>query len=148
MFLSGTLALFVVTGCGGGPDRPQTVPVSGTVTYNGEPVADANVTFYPEEGRPASGKTDAQGRFDSLTTFEPGDGAVVGKHTVTVNPSSEVSDEPIESGEAYAVPGEGNGGGGGDESSIPEKYRDKASSDQTFTVEEGGENDFSIELTD
>jgi len=73
----------VLSGCGGS-GRPETIPVSGTVTLDGKPVAGASVMFSPEpSGRPATGVTDEQGRF-TLKTFEAGDGALVGKHTVTV----------------------------------------------------------------
>jgi hypothetical protein len=44
-------ALFVA-GCGDGDDG---VPVSGTVTYRGQPFSNASITFYPASGRPVSG---------------------------------------------------------------------------------------------
>lgn len=79
-------------GCGGDAEQYKTVPVSGVVTCKGVPVANATVNFTPlaeagrVEGRPgrlALGKTDKDGRF-TLTTYENDDGAIVGKHTVTV----------------------------------------------------------------
>lgn len=78
-------AIIVVRGCRGGAERPRTVPVSGTVRYRGNPVADADVAFIaPGSSRYAIGVTDDQGRF-TLGTFMPSDGAVIGTHRVTVS---------------------------------------------------------------
>lgn len=77
----------LTTGCGGGggPGRPDLTPVSGTVLYNGKPIAGATVTFWHEKApRPASGITDAEGKY-SLMMFEPGDGAMDGENTITVS---------------------------------------------------------------
>ena len=72
----------LAAGCG--PSRPTTMPVEGVVTLDGEPVEGASVMFAPEDGgRPALGVTDKGGKF-ALKTFEPGDGALPGKHQVTV----------------------------------------------------------------
>lgn len=80
--ISALLLGMVSAGCG--PGRPETVPVEGIVTFNGKPVADAAVQFIPVDGgRPAQGATDSQGRF-KLSTFEDGDGALPGAHSVTV----------------------------------------------------------------
>lgn len=79
--------LMVVCGCGGetDPNRKPTYPVSGKVTLEGKPVADATLTFSPEEGQPvATGRTDAEGRY-TLTTYEPDDGAAEGKYLVLVS---------------------------------------------------------------
>lgn len=73
-------ALAVCVGCDRGP---RLVPVSGVVLLDGQPVANAAVLFIPAEGRPAEGTTDAEGKF-TLQTFQPGDGALVGTHDVTV----------------------------------------------------------------
>ena len=80
-----------LVGCNGG-DPYATTPVSGVVTCQGKPVANATVNFTPQpqegraegrRGRVALGITDQEGRF-TLTTFENNDGAIVGKHTVSV----------------------------------------------------------------
>ncbi len=62
------------------------VKVTGTVTLDGAPVADANVMFMPvAEGRPANSNkgTDAAGKF-TLTTEKLDDGAQEGKYNVIV----------------------------------------------------------------
>jgi len=67
-----------------GRSRPVTIPTSGEITCDNQPLADAEVVFTPTGGRPASGRTDERGRF-SLTTFSIGDGAMPGEHVVTVS---------------------------------------------------------------
>jgi hypothetical protein len=89
--LASTCLWVVFSGCGGSNEY-ETTPVSGVVTCQGKPVGNATVNFTPlldasrapgQRGRPALGLTDKDGRF-TLTTYNDGDGAIVGKHTVTV----------------------------------------------------------------
>jgi hypothetical protein len=74
--------LALLAGCGG---DARLARVSGTVRYNGKPLANAYVGFWPDEPglRAASGTTDANGHY-RLTTFQGNDGAMVGKHRVMV----------------------------------------------------------------
>jgi len=60
-------------------------PVSGTVTYKGEPLKEGSIVFAPTapNGRGATG-TIVDGAY-SLTTQEPGDGAFPGSYKVTIN---------------------------------------------------------------
>jgi hypothetical protein len=66
-------------------------PVSGTVTMQGKPVGNVLIVFNPQPApgainaptRPAMATADAQGHYD-LSTHVKGDGAVVGKHKVSV----------------------------------------------------------------
>lgn len=67
-------------GCRRGLDM---VPVSGKVTYNGQPLKFGSVTFQPQKGQPARGEIQSDGTF-TLSTFKSGDGAVVGPHKVRV----------------------------------------------------------------
>jgi hypothetical protein len=72
----------LLTGCGG--SGPVVVPVQGTVTREGKPLAGAAVMFLPAAGgRPATGVTDQAGVFH-LQTFKPLDGALLGEHRVSV----------------------------------------------------------------
>jgi hypothetical protein len=79
--------LVVLTGCG----RQSMAPVKGRVTCNGQPVREAATTFSPipkteddkYPGKPAAGFTDADGMYE-LSTYKPLDGALVGRHRVTV----------------------------------------------------------------
>ena len=66
-------------GCGAG-----LVPVEGTVLLEDQPLADAQVLFLPKAGgRPATGKTNAEGQF-TLTTNKPDDGVKPGEYQVAV----------------------------------------------------------------
>lgn len=74
--------------------RPATFPVHGKVTYRGQPVSGASVTFLaPGAPRLATGVTDDQGNFQ-LSTYHANDGAVPGTHVVTVRKfSNSISSE-------------------------------------------------------
>ena len=59
--------------------------VNGKVVANGQPVTAGQLTFAPASGTagaPAIGSIESDGTF-TLTTDKPGDGAAIGKHTVT-----------------------------------------------------------------
>lgn len=79
------LLAIVGIGCSGSePERPNTVAATGKVTYNGEAVEGATVTFVPQDGGHAAvGVTDATGAF-SLMTFVANDGAVPGSYQVKI----------------------------------------------------------------
>lgn len=82
-------AVLLTAGCGGGPERH---PVRGTVTLDGDPLPEANVTFIAEkQGGPwGIGRTDAQGNY----TIRAGEyeGLPVGEYRVRV--STYVSGNP------------------------------------------------------
>ncbi|MBA63776.1 MAG: hypothetical protein CMJ76_15585 [Planctomycetaceae bacterium] len=82
--------MITIAGCGA--SNPLTTPITGTVTYDGEPLEGATVTLTPEAGssgsRSASGTTDASGNFTLTTVFTDGQnspGAVGGSYTVRVS---------------------------------------------------------------
>jgi hypothetical protein len=128
------LALLAVAGCGG----PGPVPVTGTVTYQGQPVADVNVTFLGADGLVATGSTDAQGQFANLRPHGSGEGALPGEYRVTITPKSNVSDDPSGaiSYEMVSRP------------PFPNKYLTLETTDLTATVATGSDNHFPFELTD
>jgi hypothetical protein len=71
------------TGCG--DKRPAVAPVSGRVTCQGKPVVAGRIMFYPENGRPAVGQIGPDGTYQLTTNPEcPGDGALLGRHRVTI----------------------------------------------------------------
>jgi len=79
-------ALLLLAGCG-----TKYAPVSGMVTLDGVPLADASVTFQPvadkgiEAGTGSYGHTDAQGRYTLKTVLGDRAGAVPGKHMVRIS---------------------------------------------------------------
>ena len=95
--------LFLILALVGTPagcdDDARVSRVQGVVTLDGEPVADATVTFMPSEGgRPAFGITGSDGSYE-LTTFNAGDGALLGSHAVAI---MAVDEEVTDKAEAMA----------------------------------------------
>lgn len=84
-------ALLIATLLGAGlagcrpPGSAPTVPAAGRLSYQGKPLANIDVVFTPTQGRRGSGTTDSDGRF-RISTFARGDGAVPGRHRVTLWP--------------------------------------------------------------
>jgi hypothetical protein len=86
------LMLAVANGCG--KSGPQVAPVRGRITLDGRPLANADVTFQPDDSRRASiGRTDADGRYE-LAYKRGQSGAIVGRHTVRIAVSSELVRNP------------------------------------------------------
>ncbi|QDV51307.1 carboxypeptidase-like regulatory domain-containing protein [Gimesia fumaroli] len=113
---------FVVSlaACGGGSsDAPDLGQVSGTITMDGAPLADANVTFMPEGVRSSSATTDSAGKYE-LIYIRDEKGAAIGKHKVVV---SKLDNE---------------------KETIPAKYC--VESELTADVKEGA-NEFNFDLT-
>ena len=107
------LFCIVLLGCDGSPY--EIVPVSGSVTLDGEPLPDALVSFQPvgsasstQPGPGSFGRTNAGGRYQ-LQVVEPEQaGAVVGRHRVLISTAT-------------------SGGGDGDRTvgeRVPRRYRD------------------------
>ena len=140
------MALFAV-GCGKGPEM---APVSGKVTYGGEPVQHAHVSFFPQGIPDAPGetytallgkaRTDEEGNIRNVTTLTKGDGAVVGNHVVTIT-------EGWPAGKPIPI------GGMGMERIPPrgpweQTYRDSVGSPLTVEVVADQENHFEFDLSE
>ncbi len=82
--------LVVSIGCGSS-DSKATAKVEGKITASGQPVTGGSMNFQPVGtgtsgvGKAASGTVQSDGTF-KLTTYQPDDGAVIGKHRVTFTP--------------------------------------------------------------
>lgn len=147
------VGLLVLSGCG--PDTsglPATVPASGVVLLDGEPVHGASVVFAPvEPGKyPASGLTDEEGRFE-LNAFEAKTGAVPGEYKVMVSKTVEVAGDagggpPAGSDEA-AHEAESPNAGLTWVNELPAKYANITASGLTVTVPEEGTSDIKLELS-
>ena len=136
-----SLCLLLALAAGCGRSLPATGSVSGRVTLDGKPLADAGVMFTPSSGgRPASGTTDEKGEY-RLTTFAPADGALVGPHAVTVV-KQDFSNRPTT---PSGLPGgEGLRSGGG-RWIVPEHYSQPETSKLSAEVA-AGENRFDFDL--
>jgi len=145
-------------GCRRG-DGPHTVPATGMVTFKGQPVEGALISFSPKtaELRSAIGTTNSAGRFQMMTLY-PGDGAMPGSYTVTISKPLGITDAPPkdESVEAKverskkAVPFNVLDPATRPEpvSLLPAKYKDPATSGFTAEVKEQGSNEFTFALTE
>jgi hypothetical protein len=145
--LAGLLAAggLVLTGCGSG--RPATAKVTGKVTLAGQPVPQGTITFYPQTGRPATGRLQSDGTY-TLTTFDPGDGALVGKHTVTVEAVKFSGVEPPKSVEEEMKQGKGLSSSRTPPQSerlVPPRYAQRDASGLTAEVKPGP-NTFDFDL--
>jgi hypothetical protein len=81
-----------LTGCGGNGDRPVLGQVTGIVTLDNEPLTGTVVVFHPDDGRPARGKTDEDGKYE-LTYIGQTLGSKVGHNRVEIAPSEEREDD-------------------------------------------------------
>jgi len=89
---------FSMTGCFRG--GPELGTVTGIVTLDGKPLADAQVTFQPKGGSPSVATTDSAGHYElEYTRDKPG--AVVGNHIVRILTQTTSTDE---SGNEIQVP--------------------------------------------
>jgi len=133
-----TIPLFFLTlasGCGS--STPPLTSVTGTVSYQGQPLNTGTIVFTPDsakgaEGPISTGKIMADGSF-SLTTGNAV-GAAPGWHRITVVSISEASASIP--GQRFTVP----------VSLIPVKYRNPESSDLTREVKNSAKNVFHLNL--
>lgn len=130
-------------GCGGGSE-PGVNPVSGRVTYKGEPVTTGDVYFSPEgaSARGAQGKLDSSGNY-SLGTFTAKDGAYAGTYKVSI--VSRGPDKPVPKKMVGKMLEEDMQGTG--DPLIPKKYFNAETSGLAAEVTSGS-NTFNFDLTD
>jgi len=132
------VAGLAISGCGGGDNLPRE-RIAGTVTLDGTPLADGNISFMPVD--PATTSTDvgaiiARGAFDV-----PRDkGPVPGKYRVSISSTEETA---AKAGKQAPQPGDG------DAPLIRERIPAKYNSQTTLTAEvtKGGKNAFEFLLS-
>lgn len=145
------LTLAALLGCNGG-SGVKPVSVSGVITVNGEPLANAEINFITDEFA-GYGKTDAQGRYALVQGAAPGDNKITINKILKVE-GMEYSDNPedgLDEGQmaaASGVPGPGGPGGGKSaEKQLPPEYSDIANTKLTFKVPEDGSEAADFRLT-
>jgi hypothetical protein len=130
-------ALVAALGCG----SRQFVPVSGKVTLNGKPLANALVSFNRipaegsiESGPSAVGTTNQNGEYTLRVSLKQA-GALVGKHSVAITAmSSQVSPDS----DAPVPPG------GGPRNIVPARYNEKT--ELAFEVPAAGTDKANFDL--
>lgn len=129
--LTPVLLLVCIAGCG--PKQFSTAPVEGRVLYNGRPLDHGTVMLQPDVGPLAKGQIQADGSF-RLSSYRENDGALVGKHCVTVI----CRDKPDKALGGEAAPGK---------LLIPERYINTATSGIEVTIKPSDNEPLLIELT-
>ena len=165
LFFAGSLTallLLILSGCSN-PDSKYSM-VEGTVTFNGQPLSEATVSFQPvsSEGEAASGLTDASGKFTltSAGATGGGRGALPGEYKVTVKKLEVAPPDPDEAAHARGeisydelqsrISAKGTYGQkvAPSKSLLPAKYGLPSSTDLKATVQAGKNAPFTFELTD
>jgi hypothetical protein len=140
------VAALLLVGCSKAPGVTGVVPVTGKVTYNGQPVEGALVSFIGEgDQRPATALTAADGTF-ALTTLDA-PGALPGKYVAVVHKTDtppeltrEISMEEAAAQADKPLPQP--------KPLLPSKYDDPAQSPLKFEVKPGADNTFDLPLAD
>jgi len=162
-FVSVFLGLFVfsISGCGNSDGRYTRV--EGTITYNGEAVEGATVTFVPTapDGESASGLTDSSGNYTLTSAYAEagGRGALPGDYQVTVskreatvsNPDQEAFDRgeiTYEEFEQRSSRRDSYAASARPRELLPEKYGQPHTSELKATVTTGRVSAHHFELTD
>ena len=156
MFLA-VLVLSSVTIMGCGPD-PNLGQVRGVVTYKGEPVEGATVSFLPtsSDGVLAVGTTNADGEYVLAAPVQKkgvSRGAFSGKYNVTVRKlevTPSANDLLYQEGKITydELQRRGRGGGGTSRDLLPIRYRDAQKSGLEADVQAKTQNEFNFELVD
>ncbi len=134
------LAALSLAGCGGS-GLPQGLPISGVVTYKGQPLPGGAVYYVPVDksgGRPAIGRIGLDGRFTMRTTKGIG-GVMPGQYGIRLEPDDGLPDDPREAKPTSRVP---------EIVPIPSKYLQIATSGLEDEVAPGHSGNFNIDLED
>lgn len=149
LYLLSAFSVIAIAGCGGSKpsNRPNTVPVKGTVTYKGAPVEGATVSFMPQDakGKGAVGKTAKSGEY-RLATFGAGDGVMPGSYRVKITKTTSQNRLTEEQEKQYMAQGK-QLPPNVEKDELPVKYKQEATSQLTADVKEGGKP-INFELTD
>ena len=114
--------------------KPPVGKVAGKVSVRSAPLTSGTIMFFPKAGGPtAQGQIQPDGTY-TLTTFDPGDGAVIGTHTVMVESYVKPAKGPAREIDAETV------------LAVPPKYTNPGTSGLTADVKDGENTvDFNID---
>ena len=89
--LFGASGAVVIASCGSHEEAfGKRYPVSGTVTYNGQPLEKGAISFVPDKGAGATGAIE-KGSY-TLSSGGEGDGALPGKYKVTITAKEDTNE--------------------------------------------------------
>lgn len=140
-------------GCGGGGSvNPplELVPTSLTVTLDGKPLADADVSLVFQGPAPkgftgSGGRTDANGKLEVKTGQKSG--TVVGTFKALVNKLMMPDGSPIKNDPASGIDLEQLRQQGQVKETVPERYTSIDTTDLTVNVAKGGKNELELKLS-
>ncbi|HBT77385.1 MAG TPA: hypothetical protein DEB39_10800 [Planctomycetaceae bacterium] len=143
-------APLTIAGCG---NSIPVVPASGTVTFNGDPVANAEITITSVEGgRWATAATDEKGVFRLVTPGANKAGCLPGKYKITITKTIKVDGKgkeiiivPEMLGDFATIPYPVNFT---EKSVLPGKYGSVETSGLEIEVVRRGQNRFALKLDD
>lgn len=131
----GIVAVAAVLASGGcGKRGPALIPVTGTVTLDGQPLEGVNVTFMPVAGAEGEGGiavTDASGKYELKQFRGTGKGTAAGEYRVTISKVVMADGSPIPADKSAAEVQT--------KDLLPAKYSDLGATTLTATVKEGGQ---------
>lgn len=147
MLLATILSFSLFTlGCGG-TEEFSTYPVSGTVEYNGKPMAGGgSIAFMPvanQKGKMAGGMIAEDGTF-TMSTYGDGDGSIPGEFRVVINQTTVREPDFAGDGSETEVGAAGETVSAADR--IPAIYSDQFNSPLTVKVEPNGQNKLTLVL--
>lgn len=141
--VSSALFLIVVAGCG--PSGPeiipiQTAPVTGTATFEGQPLENYRVYFFAAGSaaqEPATARIDAAGHF-ALSVREANDGAIVGTNHVWFSYDPPLPEQTPGLEEPFDLPAP--------KVKLPDQYLSQSKSGLSVEVPADGLQEYKIEL--
>jgi hypothetical protein len=143
------ICLVAIVGCAKQKKEPQLdlTPVSGTVTLDGKPLADADVSFAFQDPPPtgyygSAGRTDAEGKYTLMTGEKKG--AVPGSFKVAVSrieTPAGVALKPEEGMDLEQLKAAGQA-----KQTVPDKYNDPMTTMLSTTVEKGKADGYNFDL--
>ncbi len=136
----------VIMGCGSGGAISGTAPVTGKVTYNGQPVAGASIGFYSNatDGRVAVATSGSDGSYELMTLDTKG--ALPGNYSVTVK-KTEIPPELTKEVSMEEAAATANNPLPQPKELLPVKYGTPAQTPLKFEVK-AGSNTIDLPLTD
>jgi hypothetical protein len=133
-FSAWTLAVAAILACNGCNARPKLCPLSGRVTFKGQPVAEGFIRFSnPQAGVDMTASLRSDGAYEAA--MSQGAGLPPGRYKVAVTPP--LAQMPSDPSKGMPKPR--------DFPNIPTKYRDVSTSGLTLTLEPGGDR-FDVDM--
>lgn len=148
--LSLAVALLATLGCSKETVNPETIPVSGVVTLNGDPIEGAQIAFLSTDGKSRGGFATSKddGSF-SASTFQANDGVLPGKYSVTVVKYPAMDSDVGVDMDSEEYTGEEVAEAEEIKNLLPAKYAEKSTTEFAFEFELGqSQTDLKLDLVE